>query len=65
MRPLLAILLSLTSTPVTWAEPQHSCSNTDALGVSRVAEIDTREGHALGSSIQATQASHLTHERLW
>jgi len=52
MRLLLAIALMLAATS-TWAEPQTSCSNADALGVSRVAEIDTTGGPRFGSSIQA------------
>src|SRR5271169_1127779 len=47
MRLLLAIGLSLAAT-ATWAEPQNSCSNADALGVSRVAEIDTTNGPRFG-----------------
>jgi peptidoglycan-N-acetylglucosamine deacetylase len=47
MRLLLAIALSLAAT-ATWAEPQNSCSNADALGVSRIAEIDTTGGPRFG-----------------
>ena len=47
MRLLFAIALSLAAT-ATWAEPQNSCSNADALGVSRVAEIDTTNGPRFG-----------------
>ena len=48
MRLLLAIGLSLAVT-AAWAEPQNSCpGNAEALGVSRVAEIDTTGGARFG-----------------
>ncbi len=54
MRLLLVIAFMFMAT-ATWAEPQNSCSNADALGVSRVAEIDTTGGPRFGEQYPGDQ----------
>ena len=54
MRLLLAIAFMFAAT-ATWAEPQNACANADALGISRVAEIDTTGGPRFGEQYPGDQ----------